>query len=143
MAAVPAPYVPARTPEPMPHRKDVMGGCRDYAAPGQGEDAARMVASLRYLKSCLDAWTLARVEMAAGLGRGPSTAGNPVPDGMPLGPFVRRFSAWLEAHPERTGEPMDWLIRQVLMDHAGAAAQTRPARVPVAPEDPDSRSSSS
>lgn len=101
MAANPAWHPPSAD------RRPVLG-CRLYvdAASDAPGDADVILAALRDLQQHLDAF-------ACGPG-----AGRPRP---PLGAFVRRFVAWLNAHPGRGNEPLAWLIRDVLLEQSADA----------------------
>jgi len=38
----------------------------------------------------------------------------PPPPPVPLGAFSRTFAAWLDAHPQRANEPVEWLVPHAL-----------------------------
>ena len=115
MGATPELRSPQTSPRGLPRASDIPRCCRRYAvrpgAAGSREDAARMIDALRYLEERLERWTVARLEAAA-----LSDSGPPRETVVPLALLVRHFASWLDAHPERTNEPVDWLIVEALED---------------------------
>lgn len=63
---------------------------------------------LRRLAAGITAWRCARL---TGHSR---DAAAPAPPTVPLGAFARHFAAWLDAHPERANEPLEWLVPEAL-----------------------------
>ncbi len=120
MAAMPRPQ-PHAGRDPVP--SDLGSDCRAYAA-GNPVDCGSLLASLNALQAALTDWRCATLLAHA---RDPRRT---VPPHLPVGEVVRRCAAWLEAHPERTNEPSDWMLQAVLdgLEQAQSSSPTSARR---------------
>jgi hypothetical protein len=63
---------------------------------------------LRRLAAGITAWRCARLAAHS------HDAATAAPPSVPLGAFSRHFAVWLDAHPERANEPLEWLVPEAL-----------------------------